>query len=268
MTPLKPFEKKLFRAVQKASTQASKIQKKYYRSNLGFKFKGRVNLITKADLDSQAAIIKTIRKAFPSHHIVAEEKDFGKKQTFKGPTWIIDPLDGTTNFAHRLSQFAISIAFWNEGEIQLGWIHAPILNETFFAFKNKGAYLNGKKIHVSSTKKLKDSFLVTGFAYDRHTTNYNNLDLFGFFEMHSISVRRLGSAALDLAYVAAGRFDGYWEKGLFPWDVAAGILIVLEAGGQVTDFASKPITNLWNKEIVATNAKIHSKLILKTKTYR
>ena len=244
-----------------AANKAADIQNHYYETDLGFKHKGQYNLLTQADLESQEVIIEIISKDFPDHQILAEENEVGHQIDFSGPTWIIDPLDGTTNFAHRVPIFAISIGFMNKGEMQFGLVQIPRINETFLAHKGKGASLNGRQITVSKKENVKTSLLVTGFAYDRATAKNNNLELFGHFEMNSLSVRRLGAAAADLAFVACGRFDGFWEMGLQPWDIAAGMLLVSEAGGTVTEFSNQEITDLWCKELIATNGKIHQEII-------
>lgn len=252
---------KLENVARLAARQAAKILRTYYRQKVKISFKGAVDLVTEADLKSQATIVRTISKAFPEHQILAEEEEFGHNRSLNGPIWIIDPLDGTTNFAHRFPMFAISIAFRDKGKTRFGLIYHPLLNELFIAHRGKGARLNGKKIHVAQKISLSNSLLATGFPYDRRTSQNNNLDLFCHFELTAQCVRRAGAATLDLAYLACGRLDGFWEPGLAPWDIAAGSLLVEEAGGVVTDYSGNPIHDLWCKEIVAGNPKIHSQIV-------
>ncbi|HET6369571.1 MAG TPA: inositol monophosphatase family protein, partial [Nitrospiria bacterium] len=174
--------------------------------------------------------------------------------------WIIDPLDGTTNYAHGFPCFCVSIGLEHEGNVLLGVVYDPIRSELFYAERGKGATLNGRRIRVSSTFSLSRSLLVTGFAYDIRISQENNIDHFTRFSMRSQGVRRTGSAALDLCYVASGRFDGFWEMKLHPWDVAAGSLIVKEAGGEISTFSGDPFY-IDSKEILATNGKIHREMI-------
>jgi myo-inositol-1(or 4)-monophosphatase len=220
-------------------------------------FKGVVNLVTEMDLLSEKIIVSTIRRHYPHHNILAEEK--AAKQGDSPFRWIVDPLDGTTNYAHGYPTFCVSIALEKKGEIILGVVYDPMRNETFLAERGKGARLNGKKIHVSSTSKISLSLLATGFPYDLRESPVNNFDHFHNFAIRAQAVRRAGSAALDLCYVAAGRFDGFWEMKLGPWDLAAGSLIVREAGGKVTDFSGKNLS-LDGRTVLASNRKIHRKM--------
>ncbi len=251
-----------------AANKARIIQRKFFDQKLDVSFKGATDLLTQVDLKSQSTIIQTIRKQFKHHRFLAEENNHGHNIDFEGPVWIIDPLDGTTNYAHRLPLFAISIAFALDGQLQFALIDAPKLNQRFTAIKNKGAFLNGKRIFVSKTKKLQQSLLVTGFPYDKRKNKNNNLKMFSHFELKSLAVRRLGAAALDLAYVACGKFDGFWEPKLKPWDIAAGVLLVKEAGGKVSNFEGKDLSDLWSKEIVASNGLIHSSITRVTRRHR
>jgi len=221
-------------------------------------YKGLVNLVTEADRLSENAIIKIIQKNFPEHNILTEEsKGYEKKSDYK---WIIDPLDGTTNYAHGFPVYCISIALEKEGEILLGVVYNPVLKELFLAEENKGAFLNGKGIYVSKQRELSRSLLATGFPYDIRESQINNLDHFKNFALTSQAIRRAGSAALDLCYLAKGIFDGFWELKLSPWDTAAGILMVKEAGGKVTNFSGKNFS-IYAKDILATNGKIHKQMI-------
>lgn len=218
---------------------------------------GRNNLVTEYDKKSEKYIIDTISKAFPTHSFLAEES--GKSQNFHTDDiiWVVDPLDGTVNFAHNLPIFSVSIAAVKNNEILTGVVYHPILNELFVAEKGKGAFLNDKPISVSKNADLATSFLVTGFPYDPNTTHKKCICSFSDFIGMGIPVRRLGSAALDLAYVANGRFDGFWEIKLNPWDVAAGILLVREAGGKVTQYDGTE-AGIYDESLVATNSLIHN----------
>ena len=222
-------------------------------------YKGSVNLVTEMDLLSEKDIVSTIRRRFPDHNFLAEESA-GTQSGDSPYQWIIDPLDGTTNYAHGFPIYSISIALARKGEVILGVIYDPTREELFSAAKGYGARLNGKKIHVSSTQNLSQSLLATGFPYDLRESRENNFDHFHNFALRAQAVRRAGSAALDLAYVAAGRFDGFWEMKLGPWDMAAGNLLVKEAGGQSTDFSGRPL-QMEGRQVLATNGKIHRPMI-------
>jgi len=220
-------------------------------------YKGRDNIVTNVDKASEKLIIGMILRAFPDHSILSEESlpvDSGSKYR-----WIIDPIDGTTNFAHAFPFFCVSIAFQENGRTVLGIVYDPMRDEIFIARRGKGATLNGKKIKVSRTSKLSESFLATGFSYgitekDRNIAHFRNL------LVKTQAIRRAGSAALDLCYVACGRFDGFWEMNLHPWDVAAASLIVEEAKGEVTKFDGKSYS-INDKNILATNGRIHSQMV-------
>jgi myo-inositol-1(or 4)-monophosphatase len=218
--------------------------------------KGRDNIVTDVDKKAEAMIIKDILAAFPGHSILSEESE--PRSGLAPYTWIIDPLDGTTNFAHAFPFFCVSIALEKSGRVVLGVVYDPIREELFFAEKGRGAYLNGKKIHVSKVKKLIDSFLATGFSYGIKRKD-RNISYFRELLTRTQAIRRAGSAALDLCYVACGRFDGFWEMDLHPWDSAAGMLIVEEAGGKVTRFDRSPYSP-YDKNILATNGHIHNKM--------
>jgi len=220
--------------------------------------KGAIDLVTEADTKSEKAIIETIRQAFPDHAILAEESGLNPGQV--DHMWIIDPLDGTTNFAHQLGLFAISIAFAVKQEIALGIVLSPVTGELFTAVKDQGAYLNGRSVKVSNSKTVSESLLVTGFPYNIKEVLNPAMTRFANCLKASQGLRRLGSAAIDLCYVACGRFDGFWEQNLKPWDTAAGELIAREAGAAVTDFANNPFT-LDKTEILATNGNIHQEML-------
>jgi Archaeal fructose-1,6-bisphosphatase and related enzymes of inositol monophosphatase family len=216
--------------------------------------KSPVNLVTEIDRACERLIIDGIRAAGGSAAIVAEESAGGRPPD--GPCWYVDPLDGTTNFVHGFPHCSVSIAYVDEGRVQTAVVHDPCKNETFEAERGSGAHLNGQPLHVSRTSQLSEALLVTGFPYDRRERSNFYLRYFEAFMHAAQDVRRLGSAALDLCYVAAGRFDGFWEWKLHPWDTAAGFLIVEEAGGTVTDFDGAAY-DAWLPRILATNGLIH-----------
>jgi myo-inositol-1(or 4)-monophosphatase len=219
--------------------------------------KGDINLVTEADIAAENLIIERIRSHYPQHGILAEESGEailvgGKRSEWK---WIIDPLDGTTNYAHGYPCFCVSIALEHEGELTLGVIYDPMRDEMFAAERGQGATLNDRKIRVSTVDELNCAMLCTGFPYNvRERPDFARE--FAKFTMEAQAVRRDGSAALDLAYVACGRFDGFWEDGLNPWDVAAGALLISEARGKITNFNDEPL-DIYNEQVLATNGLIH-----------
>ena len=237
---------------------------KFLKYNLGKvrhierKFGQETNLVTEIDKGAEALIIKKIKQHYPSHDILAEESGSHKLQSEY--RWIIDPLDGTTNFTHGLPIFSVSIGVELNGTIIAGAIYDPSADELFTAEKGGGAFLNGKRIHVSSADTLINSLLVTGFPYNVKENPGHAVEHFVNLLMAGQGVRRLGSAALDLAYIAAGRLDGYWEVHLNPWDKAAGMLLVAEAGGVVTDFKNNP-ANVYEPQTLASNGKIHQQML-------
>lgn len=241
-----------------AAKEAGKILKENLGKSIEIGFKGDINLVTDIDLKSEKTIVQIIRNKYPDHQVLTEEGE-GQKGT-SSHKWIIDPLDGTTNYAHGYPCFCVSIAFEKNGDVLFGVIYDPVLDELFTAEKGGGACLNGRKIRVSSTDKLIHSMLATGFPYDLRESQNNNLIHFNNFIMNAQAIRRAGSAALDLCYVAMGRFDGFWELKLSPWDVAAGSLIVREAGGIVSDFKGGAF-DIYSKEILASNGKIHDGMV-------
>jgi myo-inositol-1(or 4)-monophosphatase len=220
-------------------------------------FKGAVDLVTEMDKLSEDLLKGAIRKAFPDHGILTEES---REEVSSGPyRWIIDPLDGTTNYAHGFPMFCVSIAFEERGSVRFGVVYDPMLDELFTGVLGGGAFLNDKKISVSTTASLDKSLLATGFPYDVRTSKENNLDHFARFAVRAQAIRRAGSAALDLSYIASGRFDGFWEMKLHPWDVAAGSLFIVEAGGRVTDFKGGAFS-IHSAECLATNGFIHAEM--------
>ena len=216
------------------------------------------NLVTEIDKHSEEIIIEIVRKHFPSHDILAEESG-GTKGRPSDYRWIIDPLDGTTNFTHGFPVFCVSIGIEYKGEIILGVIYDPNFRELFTAEKGKGAFLNGKRITVSKIDSLSKSLLVTGFPYNVVENPNNAIEHFVHFLMKAQAVRRMGSAAIDLAYVAAGRYEGFWEVALNPWDMAAGALLVQEAGGTLTGFNGNPFS-IYKKEVLASNGFVHDEM--------
>ena len=220
--------------------------------------KGRIDLVTEADTGSEKCIKARIKKTFPDHTILAEES--GLDQGDAQYRWIIDPLDGTTNYAHQLGLFAVSIAFARDDAIIIGIVLNPLSGELFVAAQGQGATLNGHPVQVSKTKTVADSLLVTGFPYAQQAIIDELLTRFASCLKAAQGVRRLGSAALDLCYVACGRFEGFWEQALKPWDTAAGQLIAREAGATVTNFTGTNFL-IEQKEILATNGHIHDEML-------
>ncbi|HTZ39571.1 MAG TPA: inositol monophosphatase family protein [Syntrophales bacterium] len=221
-------------------------------------YKGEIDLVTEVDRGCEALLIERIEKAFPGHGILAEEtRGEASNREFN---WIIDPLDGTTNYAHAYPVFCVSIALQQGGQVILGVICNPMMEELFVAEKGKGAFLNGRRLLVSATVDLSRSLLSTGFPYDIRVNPDNNLNYFNALAVRAQAVRRAGAAALDLAYVAAGRFDGFWELKLHPWDTAAGSLMVTEAGGTVTDLFGGSF-DLYSPHVLATNGRIHGAMV-------
>jgi myo-inositol-1(or 4)-monophosphatase len=233
------------------------------RSGLGLDHiidhKGEIDLVTEMDHRSEDYLIGQVRAAFPDHAIVSEEA--GRLAGNQNRCWYIDPLDGTLNYAHGVPIFCVSIAYAEDDQIRLGVVYDPMQEECFSAERGQGARLNGQPIHVNAQADLDQAFLVTGFPYDVRQTAFNNIELFGRMVLTSQSVRRLGSAALDLGYIAAGRFDGYWEIRLKPWDLAAGALLVEEAGGVITAFDGDPDYLKPPYGIIAANPLLHPQLV-------
>ncbi len=220
--------------------------------------KGAIDLVTEVDREAEALIIAVIRHCAGDHAILAEER--GQEQGRPDRLWIIDPLDGTTNFAHGVKSCCVSIAFAADGQIQVGVILDPFANELFVALHGHGAWLNGRPISVSGVATLADSLLVTGFPYNVRDIMTTAMPRFTRCLEASQGIRRLGSAALDLCYVAAGRFEAFWEQNLKPWDTAAGMLMVTEAGGRVSDFDDLDF-DPDAQAIVASNGKIHTQML-------
>ncbi len=221
-------------------------------------YKGEVDLVTETDRRSEAVIVARLREHFPDHAIVAEEGSGGASKEAKY-CWHVDPLDGTTNFAHGYPCFAVSIGLVEDGEPIAGVVLDPVRDELFAAERGEGAYLNERRIRVSAVEKLSQSLLATGFPTHQRK-NSANIHYYWEFTLHSHGVRRDGAAALDLCSVACGRFDGFWEFGLSSWDTAAGILLVREAGGTVSDFAADAY-HPGGRKLVASNGRIHGEML-------
>ncbi len=216
------------------------------------------DLITEYDRRSESFIVAALRQAFPDHAVHGEEGS--RANAGADYEWLIDPIDGTTNFAHGLPIYSVVLALLHRGEPVVGVIYDPTRDELFTAVKGEGAFLNNRRLQVSKRQPLSRALLVTGFPYNIRTNPENNLARFCHFAVRTRAVRRLGSAALDLAYVAAGRLDGYWESWLNPWDIAAGVLMVREAGGRVTDYADQPMP-IPHLGSVASNGLIHAEML-------
>lgn len=246
------------KAATEAARQAGGMLRAHINHSREILYKGAVNLVTNYDEQSQRMIFDHLSSKFPEHDFLAEEDLCENRGS--DCRWIIDPLDGTTNFAHKFPVFCVSIGLEWKRNIVLGVVYDPMREELFSAVLGKGAKRNEEDIHVSAVSDLDKSLLATGFPYDIRTSDENNLDHFSHFAVRAQAVRRCGSAALDMCYLACGRFDGFWELKLSPWDMAAGLLIIKEAGGRVTDFSGKGF-DLYGYEILASNGLIHEKMI-------
>ncbi len=220
---------------------------------------GKQNLVTECDTMAEKVILSFLQEKFPSHHFLAEES--GGKTSPSEIFWVIDPLDGTVNFARNIPQFSVSIAACQGNEVLSGVVFQPITGELFTAEKGKGAFLNGVKLSVSKVPTLESALLASGFPYNIHEDPMKTISIFSFFLHKGCPIRRLGSAAIDLAYLAAGRFDAYFETGIKPWDVAAGILLLQEAGGIVSKWNGSTYNLLDESDILATNSFLHEEMI-------
>jgi myo-inositol-1(or 4)-monophosphatase len=244
--------------LERLARQAGEILRLGYEQEHQVDYKGAIDLVTEVDHQSEALLLGEIQRLFPGHRIVSEEIGLVPGRT--GEQWYVDPLDGTVNYAHGVPVFSVSIAYIHNGMLTLGVVYDPMRDELFAAESGKGARLNGRSLHVSKVTELQRSLLVTGFAYDAWSNPNNNIENYGRFAKMTQGVRRMGSAALDLSYVAAGRMDGYWELSVSPWDIAAGGLIALEAGATVTnvdgqaDFISPPCS------VLAASPRLHPKM--------
>jgi len=250
--------KKFLKIARKAAIKAGDFLLEGLNQKKQIDFKGQVDLVTTFDRESEELIYEELSQAFPEMSFLAEEVI--RKDNNSDYCWIIDPLDGTTNFAHSLPIFCVSIALSFGREVIVGVVYDPNRKEIFSAVKGEGAFLNNQRIRVSETTELDKSLLATGFPYDVRTSPDNNINHFSSFAVKAQAIRRCGSAALDLCYVACGRFDGFWEMKLKPWDLAAGSLLVKEAGGLTTDFYGQDF-ELSSPDIVASNGRIHQSML-------
>jgi myo-inositol-1(or 4)-monophosphatase len=240
--------------------EAGAIQRERYETNIAIRTKSAsIDLVTEVDEACEALIVKALGQERPHDAILAEEGG-GSDRDGAEWRWIIDPLDGTTNYAHGYPRFCVSIGIERNDERELGVIYDPLLDELYTAVRGEGAFLNGRRLRVSGELDFGAALLATGFAYDIRKSLEDNLNHFALVIKQARAVRRDGSAALDLCYVAAGRFDGFWEMKLHPWDVAAGLLIVEEAGGAISDMRGGPALRS-GRETVASNGHIHARLI-------
>lgn len=240
-----------------ALAKAGKLIRTNFGKEQAITKKGEFNLVTEIDKAAEKAVVGLILKRFPGHSILAEESP---AVTGSGCRWIIDPIDGTTNFAHGFPIVSVSIGFEKDGRLEMGGVFDPMRKELFFAERGRGATLNGKRIHVSKARTLSESLLATGFPYDRKKNPEDYLGMLRVFLTRIQGIRRGGSAAIDLCNVACGRFDGYYEMKLSPWDKAGGMIIVEEAGGKLTDFSGSPLT-LTGLQNLATNGLIHAEML-------
>jgi len=240
--------------------RAGDIQIARQASGFHVEKKGAIDLVTEVDLECERVCRQVIAERFPGHDILAEELSRPGERASSRYRWVFDPVDGTTNYAHGLPIFCASLALEIDGWAEVGAVYDPSRRELFTAERGVGAFLNGAPLRVSTTETLLDSLLVTGFPYDVHKQTRDLLEMFGAFLGTARAVRRLGSAALDLCYVAAGRFEGFWEQHLKPWDVAAGALIAAEAGGRVTGMDGSPFDPA-AAHLVASNGRIHDAML-------
>lgn len=254
-----------FQYARDAVLEAGKVLTKGFRQKKNVQKKGTIDLVTEWDYKSQETVFSKLQPRFPEFDFLAEES--GIERRLSPYCWILDPLDGTTNFVHGFPFFCVSLALTYEKVPLLGIVYNPVLKETYWALKGQGAFFNGRPIRVSSWTKVSQSLLATGFPYNIEKTHGPVLKRFEQVIIRAQGVRRPGSAALDLCWVARGIIDGFWEQYLKPWDTAAGVLIVEEAGGKISDFAGHPF-QINRKQILATNGLIHSEMlqILNTKT--
>lgn len=242
--------------LEAAEIGASVLLRHFGRIQRSIENKGAINLVTKADKEAEDRVLRYLRTRHPEHAILAEESWDGRREVPSGPTWIVDPLDGTTNYAHGLEHFAITIAVAVDGRPQAGIVFDPLRQQLYRACRGRGAFCGNRRIQVSPATTLSRSLLVTGFPYDRRKRIPELMRLYGAFLNRTRGVRRFGVASLDLAYVASGKFEGYYEPGLYPWDVAAGSLLVEEAGGRVSEYDGGRF-ELFSPNILAASKRVH-----------
>lgn len=254
-----PLDPAYLSTAVRAALAAGRIHRQYFRKNPDVQKKGPIDLVTEADLAVEAGFRALIAREWPTHAVLGEEQASGATPAKARCRWIIDPLDGTTNFAHGLALFSVSIAFEIDGRIEIGVVYDPMAEELFVAERGAGARLNGTPLQVSTTASLGDALLCTGFPYGIREDRGRQVEVFAGFLQQAQAVRRLGSAALDLCYVAAGRFDGFWEEHLHAWDMAAGCLIVEEAGGRASRYDGEPV-DLFGGQLVTSNGRLHDQM--------
>ena len=244
-----------------AAIAAGRIHRKYFRQGIAIEKKGPIDLVTAADLEVEREFRALIAERFPSHAVLGEEQGAGAVgDTRATHRWIIDPVDGTTNFAHGIALFCVSIALEIDGRLDIGVVYDPMADELFSAERGEGARLNGRPMRVSDSDRLIDALLCTGFPYSVHVDRHAMVEVFEAFLGRARGIRRLGSAALDLCYVAAGRLDGFYEDGLHPWDMAAGALLVEEAGGRVSGYDNVPL-DIFKRRLISSNGKLHDAMV-------
>lgn len=241
-----------------AALKAGAIQRERYGTDIQIDHKGEIDLVTEVDRECERQVIALLRERFPDHDIVSEETALERRGAHH--VWYVDPLDGTTNYAHAYPFFSCSVALTAGDEIVAGAVYDPIKQELFTGERGAGAFLNGRRLKVSSQETLLRSILITGFPYDLKTDVHDSVTLFGRFLREARAIRRDGSAALDLCYVAAGRVDGFWEARLNLWDVLAGVLMIEEAGGRVTRWDAAPL-GLTADELLCTNGHLHEPML-------
>ncbi len=245
---------------REAALAAGALLRQNFTQPQQVKLKGRHDPVTESDFQSQHLIIQTLTETFPDHHFLAEETGSPENQGSSDGCWIIDPLDGTVNFSHNFPMFAVSIAFQWQGEVVYGVVYDPMREELFEAVRGQGAWLNQQPIKVSRINDLDRALVATGFPYSVVERLDITMQRFSRMVAQAQGVRRPGSAAIDLCYVAAGRFDGFWEEDLKPWDTAAAVLIVQEAGGQISTFDGSAF-DLYSKNVVASNVLLHDQIL-------
>jgi myo-inositol-1(or 4)-monophosphatase len=246
-------------AAEFAARRGGEVLRRRFEDARTIDLKGEIDLVTDADRAAERAILEFLRAEFPEHGVVAEESAAGAVGG-EGPRWYVDPLDGTTNYAHHVPHFCVSVAVWDGDGPLAAAVHQPLLDDLYTAARGKGATRNGERMQVSTQPGLAQALVATGFPYDVWSNPEAPLKLFATVLPKARGIRRFGAAALDLAYVACGRFDGYFELGLFPWDVAAGILLVQESGGIVTDLRGGS-PGLDDRQILAANPAVHRELL-------
>lgn len=254
-----PAREKLVGALRRALREAGAVHRRFARRGFTVSHKGRVDIVTPADHAAERRILKVLGGAFPDHGFLTEES--GARTSRSPYRWIVDPLDGTVNFAHGMPISCVSIGLEKDGRMLLGGVYDPFREETFLAVRGRGAFLNGRRVRVSRARKLIDALVVTGFPYKRFRRAGFYLRFVERLMRRTQGLRRLGAAALDLAYVACGRFDAYWEFHIKPWDASAGWLLIEEAGGRVTDFRGRPYGLSDTSETLASNGLLHGRML-------